>query len=77
VVGGHERHRLLAVGCGSLVAGASLVALITFASDRCRICVRRRRRRSFLATSFCDRRPRETVATAAPPPATTDNQVAL
>lgn len=57
VLGGYERQRLLGVGCGSLVVGASLVALITFATDRCHVCVRRRR--SFLSTpSATDRRPR-------------------
>ena len=35
---GDERRRLLAVGCGSLAAGASIVALITFATDRCHVC---------------------------------------
>jgi len=83
-LGGYERRRLLGVGCGSLVAGASLVALVTFATDRCHVCVRRRRR-SFLSTPpSTDRRPRstkpepETVATPASSlslPPVTENQV--
>ena len=83
MLAGYERQRLLAVGCGSLVAGATLVALITFATDRCHVCVRRRRRSAISASYSTCRRPRfakpepETVAT---PPSlssqpATENQV--
>jgi len=81
VLGGYERQRLLGVGCGSLVAGASLVALITFATDRCHVCVRRRRR-SFLSTPPAGRqttrvpRAKPTLPhTVATPPA--DDQVCM
>jgi len=73
-LGGHERRRLLAVGCGSLAAGATLVALITLATDRCHVCsVRRRRRRSFLSNQSRRRaRPEPEVVAATPPSLSTE-----
>ena len=80
MLGGAERQRLLIVGAGSLVAGASLVALITFATDRFHVCIRHRRR-SFLSSAR--RPPRftkpEPEIVAAPPslssPSAEENQV--
>ena len=92
MLGGYERQRLLAVGCGSLAAGASLVALVTFATDRCHVCVHRRRRRCSVlsagaasSSSACRRprfaKPEPEIVVASPPslssPPADENQVGL